>query len=120
MEALWLGDAQVTDADLVHLKSLGGLQFLSLTSKNITDSGLMELSSLRKLEGLTLWNTRITPDGAKSFRERLPACRTAVFPPSGEMDLESLESLRDLIVAGEPEVFLTQWPTTYLWDATPF
>jgi hypothetical protein len=50
-------------ADLIHLKSFGGLKFLCLERSNVDDSGLNNLEGLKSLEHLILAGTKITDAG---------------------------------------------------------
>ena len=60
-----LRDTQITDAGLVHLKLLTGLQAFDLSNNTqFTDDGLVYLKELTKLKSLSLWGThQITAAG---------------------------------------------------------
>jgi hypothetical protein len=61
--SLDLGWTQVTDAGLLHIRGLTGLQHLSLGHTQITDPGLENIRGLTVLQGLDLSNTPITDGG---------------------------------------------------------
>jgi hypothetical protein len=65
----------VTDAGLVHLKGLTGLEDLDLYfNKGITDAGLADIGGLVHLRSLRLIMTGVTEAGAKSLQAKLPRC----------------------------------------------
>ena len=70
-----LGDSDVTDASLVHLRDLTSLQRLNLTETQVTDAGLVHLNGLTGLQTLTLHKTQVTPTGVKDIQAALPKCR---------------------------------------------
>ena len=53
----------VTDAGLVHLKELAGLEELWLTETTVTDAGLVHLKGLTRLEKLNLQQTKVGDAG---------------------------------------------------------
>jgi len=63
---------QVTDADLVHLKGLTGLQVLILIKTQVTDAGLVHLEDLTRLERLYFGNTQVTRAGYAALKAELP------------------------------------------------
>lgn len=72
--ALHCGGADITDAQLVHIGELTGLQLLDLSRTRITDAGLLHLSRLTQLEHLWLWDTAVTDAGLDIIR-RMPRLR---------------------------------------------
>jgi len=64
----------VTDAGLVHLKSLTSLQELNLHNTQVTDAGLEYLKGLAVLQFLYLSKTRVTTAGVKDLQAALPKC----------------------------------------------
>jgi hypothetical protein len=54
---------EVTDAGLVHLKGLTGLQMLGLSGTKVTDAGLIQLKWLTGQESLNLSNTKVADAG---------------------------------------------------------
>jgi len=58
-----LSRSKITDAGLLHLKGLTGLQTLSLYRTQTTDVGLVHLKGLTKLQSLNLQLTKITDAG---------------------------------------------------------
>ncbi|MBT7171456.1 MAG: hypothetical protein HN909_06770, partial [Phycisphaerales bacterium] len=63
-------NSTVTDAGLVHLKSLPNLRSLSLsTIKGVSDAGLAHLKSIKTLEYLGLRETAITDAGLALLRD---------------------------------------------------
>jgi len=58
--------APLTDADLVHLKSIGNLRYLTFAKESqITDAGLLHLVELTELYSLSLNGTQVTDDGLR-------------------------------------------------------
>jgi hypothetical protein len=64
---IFLSDAPITDAGLVHLRRMTGLQSLCLHNMRITDAGADNLKGLTNLEMLWLANTQITDAGLVNF-----------------------------------------------------
>ncbi len=64
-------EAKVTDADLVHLEGLEGLEVLALCGTEVTDAGVARLQRLVHLRDLDLSYTRITDDGIVHLRDML-------------------------------------------------
>jgi hypothetical protein len=58
----------VTDADLVHLKALKGLSFLSLANTKVTNGGLRNLAGLKNLTYLSLASTKVSDAGLKHLQ----------------------------------------------------
>lgn len=58
-----LNGSEITDADLVSLRDLYGLRFLSLTGTGLTNAGLEHLIGLPELLQLSLADTRVTDAG---------------------------------------------------------
>jgi hypothetical protein len=63
LENLALRSANVTDAGLVHLRSVHHVFYLDLVSDRITDAGLANLEALPRLENLSLDSPNITDAG---------------------------------------------------------
>jgi hypothetical protein len=79
LQMLSLRETQVTDAGLVHLKGIAGLQLLDLASTNVTDAGLVHLKELKALHWLNLPGTKVTTAGVKDLQTALPG--TQIFWP---------------------------------------
>ena len=73
--ALNLFGWRITDAGLVHLKGLTGLQTLTLYRTKITDAGLVYLKGLTKLQTLYLGGTKITGTSVADLKKALPNCK---------------------------------------------
>ena len=58
-----LRNTPITDAGLVHLKGLAGLQTLAFNDTQITDVGIVHLKGLTSLQSLSLRGTQITDTG---------------------------------------------------------
>jgi hypothetical protein len=69
-----LAGTKVTDAGLVHLKGMTGLQELYLNGTKVTDAGLVHLKGLTELQWLDLDNTEVTGAGVRMLRAALPKC----------------------------------------------
>jgi len=63
LESLTLANAQVTDAGMENLKGLTNLRSLDLTFTKVTDAGLSRLEGLTKLQSLNLHGIPITDAG---------------------------------------------------------
>lgn len=58
-----LSETAITDADLVHLEKLNGLERLNLSETSITDTALVHLQPLTGLKALDLRGTEISGQG---------------------------------------------------------
>jgi len=65
----------ITDAGLVNLQELEGLEFLQLQFTKMTDAGLEYLEDLPALRFLDVRGTGVTPGRADAFRQAHPDCR---------------------------------------------
>lgn len=97
VEALQLGETQVTDSGAKHIAKLENLSHLFLASNPVTDAGLAEIGRLGRLEMLDLRETDVTDAGMTQLAglERLTWLRlrgTAVSD-RGLAELAALEHL---------------------------
>jgi hypothetical protein len=69
LQRLYLAETQVTDAGLAHLRGLIDLQRLDLHNTQITDAGLVHLKGLTGLQVLELRGTQVTDDGLAQLHE---------------------------------------------------
>jgi serine/threonine protein kinase len=93
-----LGNRQVSDAGLEHLKGLTRLKNLILDSTQISDAGLEHLKALTCLATLGLNNTRVSDAGLNHLKEltwldQLFLCDTRV----SDVGLEHLKALKNLV-----------------------
>lgn len=58
-----LSESKFTDAEMVHLRGLTGLQSIHLNGTLVTDAGLAHLKGLHRLKHLTLDGIQVTDDG---------------------------------------------------------
>ncbi len=72
LEELDLHRSPVTDASLAHLEGLTDLQSLTLFHTDLTDAGLMRLKNLRRLRSLSIENTKVTDAGVQELQQALP------------------------------------------------
>ena len=77
LQGLDLENTQVTDAGLAHLKGLTRLRFLMLNNTHVKDAGLPHFRKLTALQGLWLNGTQVTDAGVTKLRKALPKC--AIF-----------------------------------------
>ena len=70
-----LGDAQITDAGIEHLKGFTSLSTLYLNNTQVTDAGLAHLKGLTSLRQIDLAGTKVTHAGIEELRAALPGCR---------------------------------------------
>ena len=104
LRELELGDAEITDAGLKHLRGLQSLTFLGLGwTKDVTDAGLPELIALSNLEVLVLSGTKVTDAGLAQLAmlPRLKEVRLAALPnvtDAGLMKLQACKALTTIVV----------------------
>jgi len=67
-----LNGSNITDDDLVALKSLTNLRKLDLSHTAVSNDGLLHLQSLPKLRRLELSGSRVTDEGVDRIREAIP------------------------------------------------
>ena len=72
-----LGNTNVTDEGVEHLKGLNQLETLWLNNTQVTDAGLERLKGLAQLQWLSLNSTKVTDEGVKKLRQALPNCQIA-------------------------------------------
>jgi repressor of nif and glnA expression len=68
LEELDLGKTEVTDVGLKHLKGLNNLQWLGLAGTKVTDAGLKHLQGLTKLQWVGLAGTKVTDAGLEHLK----------------------------------------------------
>jgi serine/threonine protein kinase/WD40 repeat protein len=69
IEVILIGNKQVTDADLKHLRFFTNLERLHLHDNQVTDAGLENIQNLRRLQILQLTHMQITDAGLKHLKE---------------------------------------------------
>ena len=104
LESLYLEDASITDAGLVHLKNFKALRNLNLSRTQITDNGLKHLSGSPELQSLILNGTQVTDAGLVHIRGfdkfyNLHLAQTRVTD-GGLAMLEDLPALHNLNLEG--------------------
>ena len=72
LEYLRLGETEVTDAGLEHLRGLSALQSLDLFQTRVTDAGLTTLRELPALLKVELSHTSVTKAGIAAFKVARP------------------------------------------------
>jgi hypothetical protein len=72
---LAVNNLKVTDAGLESIRDLTQLQDLMLVLPNVTDAGLESLKGLTQLQKLVLWGPKITDAGVNSLQAALPTCK---------------------------------------------
>jgi hypothetical protein len=81
MWLLTLDDTKVTDAGLVHLKEMTGLEdWLGLSGTQVTNDGLQHLTGFTKLRSLNLIRTRVTAAGVQDLQAALPKTLISLRP----------------------------------------
>lgn len=100
VERLNLGNTQVTDAGLKHLRRLKNLKQLNLHGTQITDAGLECLSGLVQLEELDLGRTQVTDAGMQHLQQlqnlRLLSLGHVRISNAGLLSLQGLTELEEL------------------------
>ena len=74
LEQLYLFNTNITGAGLAHLKGLTGLKLLDLQNIKITDAELTHLEGMTGLEKLNLHGTGTTDAGVDNLQAALPEC----------------------------------------------
>lgn len=74
LQGLSLANTQVSDAGLLYLGGLTSLQVLDLENTEISDTGLAHLSRLTRLRTIRLRNTQVTDAGCERLLKALPMC----------------------------------------------
>ncbi len=72
LEELDLHRSRVTDASLAHLEGLTDLHSLTLFHTDVSDAGLMRLKRLWRLRNLSIENTKVTDAGVQELQKALP------------------------------------------------
>jgi hypothetical protein len=75
VKAVDLSDTAVTDADLVHLSSLRGLQKVNLRHTAISDNSVPHLLCIEGLEDIGLSDTKVTDAGIRRLKTAFPGIR---------------------------------------------
>jgi hypothetical protein len=97
LEALWLGETEVSDSGLRHLRKHPTLQVLDLSGTKVTDACADELKHLPNLNALYLADTAIT-DKCLAELSMLPKLKTMSFANTAVTDagLEHLAKRKTL------------------------
>ncbi len=100
---VFLGQTDVTDADLAYICELKTIEDVGIADTRITDAGLKYLGSLPHLHSLILNETRITDDGIRQLKnlaelESLDLESTGITD-NGLKELRSLKRLKWLNLA---------------------
>jgi hypothetical protein len=73
---LYLDHTEITDAGLVNLEGLLGLEFLDLRGTGITDTGLQHLQGLTRLKELDLGiNSPPSAAGIATLQKKRPSLK---------------------------------------------
>ena len=75
LQALYLDDTQVSDAGLVHLKGFPRLLELYLEGTQVTDAGLVHLKGLSRLRSLGLGDIQESDQGRQELLRAIPSLR---------------------------------------------
>ncbi len=81
-----LSGSEVTDADLVHLKDLGGLLVLKFEKTQVTDAGLKHVMPLSGLRLLWVQNSKITVAGLRELWRVMPRLKVVDIETLAEGD----------------------------------
>src|SRR5260370_24421990 len=63
VQSLNLSDVNLTDADVVYLKGLNGLEWAALNDNPLTDAGIPHLGTITTLRALRIAGTHVTDAG---------------------------------------------------------
>jgi hypothetical protein len=69
------GNADVTDAGMLHLQKLTKLRWLRLENTHVSDKGLAQLSGLTALQWVAVPKTQVTAAGVAELQRALPALK---------------------------------------------
>jgi hypothetical protein len=75
LEELSLQDTRISDEALADISRLPRLEFLYLGGTSVTDAGLTHLASVSTMKLLKLNDTRVTPEGVNKLRQALPGAQ---------------------------------------------
>ena len=104
LKQLTLGNAEITDAGLVHLKRLTNLEMLSLHQSQITDAGLVHLKGITNLQTLKIWDSTITDAGMEHLKglANLQTLKIwdSTITDAGMEHLKGLTNLESLYLTG--------------------
>ena len=75
-----LGDNEITDDGLIHLKGLTKLERLGIQKSAVTDRGLKHLEGLKSLKNLWISGTQVTRAGVRELRTALPDLKFDYVP----------------------------------------
>jgi hypothetical protein len=70
-----ISGTSVTDAGLLHLRSIRNLQKLFCLFTQLTDACIPAIAGLENLRELHIMDTEISDEGKQELRRRLPALR---------------------------------------------
>jgi len=71
LRRLHLDRTQITDTGLQHLSALSRLEVLNLHTTAVSDAGLAHLAGLRRLKALHVWQTNVTREASNRLAEKL-------------------------------------------------
>ena len=75
LKSLNVGGCPLSNDALACLEGNTQLTELTLTYTNVTDAGLIHLTTLSGLQTLAFGATKVTDDGVKKLQEALPSCK---------------------------------------------
>lgn len=85
LERLNLNATSVSDDGVKHLKGMTNLRQLQLYDTNVTDAGLIHLSGMVNLELLILDGRKVTLSAVTTLQQALPSCMIVRQTPNGPL-----------------------------------
>jgi Leucine-rich repeat (LRR) protein len=98
LQYLEVGNNEITDNGVEHLRGLTELRYLDIGSTEVTDSGLAHLVGLRSLRYLSVLDTHVTAVGVERLQSELPNLKIAWNP-----EFVRVESTNDDPTAVSPD-----------------
>ncbi len=74
-KVLRLGNSQISNAGLKHLRTLRRLQYLDVSETGLTENAVVRLATLCNLAGLNIRGTQISDNGFRRLQLALPECQ---------------------------------------------
>jgi hypothetical protein len=87
---------ELTDAAMIHLRNLDGLEELDLGYSGVTDAGLASIESLSKLRSLYLYGTKVTDAGLRQLRHTSQMECLVLSPLNTDASLECVAKMTSL------------------------
>jgi hypothetical protein len=78
---LFLGETEISDAGLEHLRKLTNMRSLRLHQTRVSDAGIECLKEMTQLGQLDVYDTQISESGVRQLRQWFPDCQIVTKNP---------------------------------------